>query len=108
MHAGRAVLVAVILTLLPAAACGGGGSSAEDHAREACEGLTRDDLRPGVDRLDFLREKEQAAEEAANADPRWDALYDARRDLRQFTEDRNSKAALEAGVRVVKECRDLN
>jgi hypothetical protein len=108
MHAGRAVLVAVILTLLPVAACGGGGPSAEDHAREACKGLTRDDLRPGVDRLEFLREKEHAAEEAANADPRWDALYDARRDLRQFTEDRNSKAALEAGVRVVKECRDLN
>ncbi|MGH8974030.1 MAG: hypothetical protein ACRD0C_12610 [Acidimicrobiia bacterium] len=109
MHAGRAVLVAVILTLTPAA-CGKSGemSAAEKAARGACRGVTRDDIGPDADRLDFLREKEQLAVQAANADPRYDALYDARRDLRRYTEEDNSKGALEAGLRVVKECRALN
>ncbi|MDQ3943744.1 MAG: hypothetical protein M3357_01025 [Actinomycetota bacterium] len=102
----RAAALAVILALAPVAC--GGGKSAKDYAQEACEGLTPADLRPEVDRLDFLREKEQLAARAANEDPRWDALHDARRDLRQKTEDRDSKAALEAGVRVVNECRQVN
>jgi hypothetical protein len=98
--------LALILVLSPAA-CGGDSSPGEKAARGACQGLTKDDLRPEVDRLDFLRAKEQLAAQAANENPRYDGLYDARRDLRKFTEDRNSKGALEAGLRVVKECREV-
>jgi hypothetical protein len=94
---------------MPVAACGDPGmSDAEKAARGACRGVTREDLGPNADRIDFLRAKEQLAVQAANADPRYDALYDARRDLRRYTEERNSKGALEAGLRVVKECRKLD
>jgi hypothetical protein len=106
MHA-RSAALAVLLTLAPIA-CGGGKSAGEKYARQACEGLTKADLRPEVDRLDFLRAKEQLAAKAANEDPRYDALYDARRDLRQGTEDRDSKAAVVAGLLVVKECKKIN
>jgi hypothetical protein len=105
-HWRGALTLAVILALAPAA-CGGGDPS-KDYARQACKGLTKADLQPDVDRLDFLREKEESAAKAANENPRWDALYDARRDLRQATEDRNSKAAVVAGLQVVKECRKVN
>jgi hypothetical protein len=102
MNVSAAALV-VLLTLAPIA-CGGDSSPGEKAARSACQGLTKADLRPEVDRLDFLREKEQLAAQAANADPHYDALYDARRDLRQSTEAHDSKAALKAGLLVVKEC----
>ena len=105
MHA-RLAAFAVILTLVPVAC--GGSSPGEKAARGACQGLTEEDLAPDADRIGFLREKEQLAAQAANADSRYDALYDARRDLRQATEDRDSKVALTAGLRVVKECTDLN
>ncbi len=108
MHAGRALPLAVLLTLLPVAACGDPGmSDAEKAARGACRGVTRDDLGSDAKRIDYLKEKEQLALQAANADPRYDGLYDARRDLRRFTEERNSKGALEAGLRVIKECDEL-
>ena len=81
--------------------------AAEKAARGACRGVTREDLGPDADRVDFLREKEQLAVQAANADPRYDGLYNARRDLRRYTEERNSKGALEAGLRVVRECQKL-
>jgi hypothetical protein len=83
-------------------------SSAEKAARGACRGLTEDDLRPEADRIMFLREKEQLAAQAANGDPRYDGLYDARRDVRQATEDNNSQAAVIAGLQLVKECRKIN
>ena len=105
---GFAVLTfAVLLTLSPLA-CGDDMSSAEKAARGACSGLTRDDLRPEADRLEFLREKEQLAAQAAGDDARYDALYEARRDLRQATEVRDSKAALAHGLLVVKACRELD
>jgi hypothetical protein len=105
---GFAVLtVAVLLTLSPLA-CGDDMSSAEKAARGACSGLTRDDLRPEADRLEFLREKEQLAAQAAGDDALYDALYEARRDLRQATEARDSKAALAHGLLVVKACRELD
>ncbi|MGH9034630.1 MAG: hypothetical protein ACRD0O_02615 [Acidimicrobiia bacterium] len=108
MHARAVPLaLAVILTLVPIA-CGGGDSAGEKAARGACQGLTKEDLAPDVDRLDFLREKEQLAAQAANENPRYDALYDARRDLRQGTEDGNSEAAVLAGLLVVKECKRVN
>ena len=83
-------------------------SPTERAARGACSGLTPDDLRPEADRVEFLKEKEQLAAQAANDDPRYDALYDARRDLRQATENRDSQAALAHGLLVVKECRALD
>jgi hypothetical protein len=106
-HRRGALALAVLLTLVPVA-CGGGDEPGEKAARGACQGLTKEDLRPDVDRLDFLREKEQLAAQAANSNSRYDALYDARRDLRQYTEDRDSKAALAAGLRVIKECQEVN
>jgi hypothetical protein len=109
MHAGRALPLVVLLTLVPTAACGGGGESdADKAARGACLGVTRDDLGSDANRVDYLKEKEQLALQAANADPRYDGLYDARRDLRRFTEERSSKGALEAGLRVIKECGKLD
>ena len=102
----RAAALAALLILVPVA-CGGDTSPGEEAARGACRGITPADLEPNVDRLDFLREKEQLAAQAANEDPRYDALYDARRDLRAYTEARDSKAALKAGLLVVKECGKL-
>ena len=104
-------LVPLALALLLSAsalACGDEMSSAERAARGACAGLTKDDLRPEADRIEFLREKEQLASQAANGDPRYDALYDARRNLRQATEARDSKAALAHGLLVVKACGALD
>ena len=105
-HWRGALALVAILTLVPVA-CGGDSSPGEEAARGACRGITPADLEPNVDRLDFLRETEQLAAQAANEDPRYDALYDARRDLRQYTEARDSKAALKAGLLVVKECDKL-
>ena len=107
MHARAAPLaLAAILTLVPVAC--GDSTPGEEAARGACQGLTKEDLAPEVDRLDFLRAKEQLAAQAANENPRYDALYDARRDLRQGTEDGNSEAAVLAGLLVVKECKKVN
>jgi hypothetical protein len=107
---GLASAVSAALALLlgaSALACGDEMSSTERAARGACTGLTPEDLRPAAVRVEFLKEKEQLAAQAANDDPRYDALYDARRDLRQATEDRDSKAALAQGLIIVRECRAL-
>ncbi len=101
-----AAALAVLVTASPLA-CGDDMSAAEKAARGACQGLTRDDLRPEADRIKFLRDKEQLAAQAANRDPRYDSLYDARRDLRQATETHDSKAAVVAGLQLVKECREI-
>ncbi|MGH9002404.1 MAG: hypothetical protein ACRDYV_04680, partial [Acidimicrobiia bacterium] len=93
---------------LSSVACGDETSSAEKAARQSCRGLTEDDLRPEADRISFLKQKEQLAAQAANDDPRYDALYDARRDVREATEEHDSKKAVAAGLVLVKECRAVN
>ena len=104
----RGALAFAAVLILVLVACGKDSPPGEEAARGACRGITPADLEPDVDRLDFLREKEQLAAQAANEDPRYDTLYDARRDLRHFTEARDSKAALKAGLLVVKECDKVN
>ncbi|MGH9038942.1 MAG: hypothetical protein ACRDZ3_01795 [Acidimicrobiia bacterium] len=100
-------VIAAVLALSPLA-CGPEAGPGEQAARGACRGLTEDDVRPEADRINFLKDKEQLAAQAANEDPRYDALYDARKALREATEKKDSKGALAAGLLVVRECREVN
>lgn len=104
MHAG-AVGLAVILAVVPAAC---GSKTAEDYAREACEPLDEEEVRTEAGQLQYLREQEAAADQAANGDERWVPLWEARRELRRATEAGESKRALAAGLTVVKECEKLS
>lgn len=97
----------LVLALAPLA-CGEEAGPGEEAARGACKGLTEDDVRPEADRINFLKDKEQLAAQAANDNPEYDALYDARKALREATEKKDSKGALAAGLLVVRECRAVN
>lgn len=97
----RVIGLAVALSLVPAACS---SATAEDHAREACEPLNEEEVRTEAGRLQYLRDQEAAADQAANADERWVPLWEARRELRRATEAGESERALTAGLEVVEEC----
>lgn len=101
MHAGAAALT-VILVFTPIAC--GSEKSASDYARDACGPLTKKALGSDSEKLKFLQDKERLASTAANKDPRWKPLAEAKHELRRSTEEGNSQAALAAGVRVLEEC----